>query len=63
VEHYRQVVLNDSAFRVAYYQTVIDAIWEYNQWMGVPTLKLPFDLWVYQEILYETRPNNGNWHG
>jgi cephalosporin hydroxylase len=25
--------------------------------LGVPTLKCPRDLWVYQEILFETRPN------
>jgi cephalosporin hydroxylase len=25
-------------------------------WMGVPCLKTPLDLWVYQEILFETRP-------
>ena len=26
-------------------------------WMGVRALKCPFDLWVYQEILYETKPD------
>ncbi|HEX4441113.1 MAG TPA: CmcI family methyltransferase [Thermoanaerobaculia bacterium] len=25
-------------------------------WMGVPCLKTPLDLWMYQEILFETRP-------
>jgi cephalosporin hydroxylase len=25
-------------------------------WLGVPTWKLPSDMWVYQEILAETRP-------
>jgi cephalosporin hydroxylase len=25
-------------------------------WLGVPTWKLPSDMWVYQEILTETRP-------
>lgn len=25
-------------------------------WLGVPTWKLPSDMWVYQEILSETRP-------
>jgi cephalosporin hydroxylase len=25
-------------------------------WMGVPCLKTPLDLWIYQEILFETRP-------
>jgi cephalosporin hydroxylase len=27
------------------------------KWMGVAALKCPFDLWVYQEILHETRPD------
>jgi cephalosporin hydroxylase len=26
------------------------------QWLGVPTLKCPLDLWVFQEILFRTRP-------
>jgi cephalosporin hydroxylase len=26
-------------------------------WMGVPCLKCPLDLWCYQEILVETRPD------
>lgn len=30
--------------------------WGDTRWMGVPLLKLPLDLWVYQEIIYETRP-------
>jgi len=25
-------------------------------WMGVPCLKTPLDLWIYQEILFEVRP-------
>ncbi len=27
------------------------------QWQGVPLYKYPADLWVYQEILWETRPD------
>lgn len=26
-------------------------------WMGVPALKCPLDLWIYQEILFETKPD------
>jgi cephalosporin hydroxylase len=26
-------------------------------WLGVPTWKLPSDMWVYQEIIFETRPD------
>jgi cephalosporin hydroxylase len=27
------------------------------KWRGTPTLKCPFDLWIYQEIIHETRPD------
>jgi len=30
--------------------------WKSTLWLGVPALKCPLDLWVYQEILYERRP-------
>lgn len=26
-------------------------------WLGVPTMKCPLDLWVYQEILFDCRPD------
>lgn len=36
-------------------------------WMGRQTLKTPFDIWTYQEIVYETKPDIiieiGNYHG
>lgn len=33
-------------------------IWlNYVTWMGVPCCKLPLDLWVYQEILFEKKPS------
>ena len=32
-------------------------IFQRTSWMGVPTLKCPLDLWIYQEILYEIRPD------
>lgn len=28
-----------------------------ERWMGVPIRKVPHDLWIYQEILHETRPD------
>lgn len=28
-----------------------------NHWRGVPVAKIPFDLWTYQEIICETRPD------
>jgi cephalosporin hydroxylase len=32
-------------------------VWLDTYWLGVPTQKCPQDLWVYQEILVETRPD------
>jgi len=32
-------------------------IWEQTKWMGYPVLKTPADLWNYQEILHELRPD------
>lgn len=31
--------------------------WFNTTWFGVPILKCPFDLWTYQEIFYEVRPD------
>jgi len=32
-------------------------IYRRTSWMGVPCLKCPLDLWIYQEILFDTRPD------
>jgi len=41
--------------------------WGNTQWLGTSTLKCPFDLWTYQEILYEVKPDliveTGTWVG
>ncbi|MFN8593688.1 MAG: CmcI family methyltransferase [Thermomicrobiales bacterium] len=31
--------------------------WENTFWFGTPVLKCPLDLWIYQEIIHETRPD------
>jgi cephalosporin hydroxylase len=31
--------------------------WQDSTWLGINALKTPPDLWVYQEILFETRPD------
>ena len=30
---------------------------EKRYWLGVPIWKFPLDMWVYQEIIYETKPD------
>jgi cephalosporin hydroxylase len=32
-------------------------IFQRTRWMGVPCLKCPLDLWIYQEIFHEIRPD------
>ena len=31
--------------------------WNSTHWLGVPILKLPSDLWMYHEVIWETRPD------
>lgn len=31
--------------------------WSNTNWMGVPLLKLPLDLWRYHDIIWDTRPD------
>jgi cephalosporin hydroxylase len=44
------------AFHRLYYESE-DRTWGNTRWLGVPTQKCPLDLWVYQEILHEIRPD------
>jgi len=44
-----------------------DNIYLHTFWMNVPCQKCPLDLWIYQEILCEIRPDliieTGTYHG
>ncbi|MEH1947651.1 MAG: CmcI family methyltransferase [Nostoc sp.] len=31
--------------------------WQKTYWMGIPVYKCPLDLWIYQEILFEIKPD------
>jgi len=42
--------------RLFYYAAHRDLTWKDTRWLGIPTLKCVFDLWVYQEIIHELRP-------
>jgi cephalosporin hydroxylase len=43
------------------------SVWRWTFWRGVPTLKCPLDLWIYQELLWLVRPELvvelGTWAG
>jgi len=43
-----------SAFNRGYYDS---RVWEQTTWLGVPVLKAPTDLWMYQELVTQRRPD------
>jgi cephalosporin hydroxylase len=44
-----------------------DSVWMRTFWLGTQVIKCPLDLWMYQEIVYRTRPDviieTGTWNG
>lgn len=34
-----------------------DSTWSNTRWMGAKVQKIPFDLWIEQEIIFETKPD------
>jgi len=44
------------AFHSLYY-SARRRTWGNTFWLGIPVQKCPFDLWVYQEIIFEVRPD------
>ncbi len=54
------------AFHKLYYNAE-DETWQSTRWLGVRALKLPLDLWIYQEILDDVKPSliieTGTAHG
>jgi len=55
-----------AAFHRLYYESE-QRTWRSTRWLGVPVQKCPLDLWIYQEILTDTRPTvvieTGTWGG
>ncbi len=41
-------------FHQLYYDS---AVWMQTYWLGVPIQKCPLDMWIYQEIIFELRPD------
>jgi cephalosporin hydroxylase len=44
------------AFHRYYYENSRDT-WGNTKWLGTITLKNPADMWIYQEMLYESKPD------
>jgi cephalosporin hydroxylase len=51
-----QAELVDDFNRLYYHGPSGTPLYTTTSWLGVPTLKCPCDLWIYQEILHRTRP-------
>lgn len=51
---FRKFIVN--SFTKLYYHSR-PRIWNNTFWFGVPIGKCPTDLWIYQEIMFETRPD------
>jgi cephalosporin hydroxylase len=54
VEPSRQQTID--AFHELYYEPG-ETTWKQTTWLGLNVQKCPLDLWIYQEILTETRPD------
>lgn len=54
-------------FHKLYYYSFNSNNWFNTRWLGALLLKCPLDLWIYQEIIYETKPEviieTGTAHG
>ncbi len=54
-------------FHKLYYGMEKPQIWEKTYWLGQQTLKCPLDLWIYQEIIFDIKPDfiieTGTWNG
>ena len=67
MENYARRVLRSARFRLdrrldraavlrAHDVLYQSAAWNHAMWLGAQALKNPLDLWVYQEIMFETQP-------
>jgi len=50
------VKLNIALFHWLYYNAA-ERTWLNTHWLGVPLLKNPLDLWIYQEIIFDLKPD------
>ncbi|MCC6394327.1 MAG: class I SAM-dependent methyltransferase [Bryobacterales bacterium] len=62
--HSEDIVIRD--FHLWYYNQS-NRTWNNSRWMGVPVWKMPLDMWIYQEILFDVKPDVliecGTWKG
>ena len=49
--------ITDQFHRLYYDSGFFGNTWRNTFWLGVPTAKCPLDLWVYQDIIHELKPD------
>ncbi len=47
----------DEFHKLYYYSSVAGKTWSDTWWQGIQILKCPLDLWIYQEIIFRTKPD------
>ena len=47
----------DQFHRLYYDSQAANKTWRVTYWLGIQTLKCPLDLWIYQEIIFASRPD------
>ena len=47
----------DQFHQLYYHSAYFGKTWMYTNWLGVPIQKCPLDLWIYQEIIWELKPD------
>ena len=45
------------AFHELYYTRAGESTWQDTRWLGVSAFKCPLDMWIYQEIIFEQKPD------
>ena len=53
---YRRWITNQF-HKLVYGSRLLEITWLNTKWMGIPLLKYPIDLWAYQELIYELKPD------
>lgn len=53
----RERSLVDQFHQLYFASAAHDLTWGNTYWLGTKTMKCPLDLWIYQEILYDSRPD------
>jgi len=67
IEAFIAIVAPRFYIRSFHYVYYLSEVWLRTYWLGLPAQKMPMDFWVYQEIIWETRPQfiieTGSYYG